>query len=75
MEHVRSQHWLAGPLMDLSNPIWLRINKIGCNLNRETVKSVQDADFKIQSVESHKIFSKAAPAVFPIRIIKAERQA
>ncbi len=31
LEHIRSEHWLAGPMMDLLNPIWLRINKIGCN--------------------------------------------
>lgn len=73
MEHVRSEHWLAGPLMDLLNPIWLRINKIGCNWNRKTVESVQDAGFTIRSIESYKIFSKASPAALPGRIIKAER--
>ena len=73
LEHVRSQHWLAGPLMDLLNPVWFHINKVGCNWNRNTEKSVRDAGFKIRSIESHKIYSKAAPAVFPIRLIKAER--
>lgn len=75
MEHVRSEHWLAGPLMDFLNPIWLRINKIGCNWNRKTVESVQDAGFTIRSIEPYKIYSNACPAVFPIRIIKAERPA
>lgn len=73
MEHVRSKHWLAGPLMGLLNPVWLRINKTGCNWNRSTVEAVQDAGFVIRSIESYKIYSKAAPAVFPIRIIKADR--
>ncbi len=73
IEHVRSEHWLAGPLMDLSNPVWLRLNKIGCNLNRRTVEYVETAGFKIRSVEPFKIYSKAAPAAFPGRLIKAER--
>ena len=73
MEHVRSEHWLAGRFMNLLNPIWLRINKVGCNWNRNTVKDVQKAGFKIRSVEAYKVYSKAAPAVFPGRIIKGER--
>jgi ubiquinone/menaquinone biosynthesis C-methylase UbiE len=75
MEHVRSEHWLAGPLLDLLNPLWLRINKIGCNWNRKTVEYVLSAGFKVLSIEPYKIYSKATPAVFPIRIIKAERPA
>ena len=73
LEHVRSEHWLAGPLMDLLNPLWLRINKMGCNWNRKTVHSVRGAGFTILSIESYKIYSKATPAVFPGRLIKAER--
>ncbi len=75
LEHVRSEHWLAGPMMDLLNPIWLRINKIGCNWNRNTVGHVQAAGFNIRSIEPHKIYSQDAPAAFPIRLIKAERSA
>ena len=73
MEHVRSEHWLAGPLMDLSNSVWLRVNKVGCNWNRRTVEDVRNAGFLIRSVEPYKIYSPAAPAVFPGRIIKADR--
>ena len=72
MEHVRSEHWLAGPLMDLSNSVWLRVNKVGCNWNRRTVEDVRNAGFLIRSVEPYKIYSPAAPAVFPGRIIKAD---
>ncbi len=71
LEHVRSEHWLAGPLQDLFNPIWIRINNVGCNMNRKTVESVSGAGFTIQSIESHKIYVKAAPATFPFRVIKA----
>ena len=58
--------------LDLLNPIWLRINKIGCNLNRRIVEDVKAANFVIHSLESHKFYSKASPTAFPLRIIKAE---
>jgi len=73
LEHVRSEHWFAGPLMKLLNPIWLRINKMGCNWDRETVNLVREAGFTILSVESYKIYSKAVPASFPLRLIQGER--
>ncbi len=73
LEHVRSEHWLAGPLMNLLNPMWLRINKVGCNWNRRSVEAVRDAGFKIASLEDYKVFSPASPAAFPLRLIKAER--
>ena len=75
MEPVRSEYWLAGPLLDLLNPLWLRINKVGCNWDRKTVGYVHDAGFIVFSIEPYKIYSKASPVVFPIRIIKAERPA
>ena len=75
LEHVRSEHWLAGPLLDLLNPIWLRLNKIGCNWNRKTVEAVESAGFSIRSIERYKIYSEAGPAVFPGRLIKAESPA
>ncbi len=75
LEHIRSEHWLAGPMMDLFNPMWLRINKLGCNLNRKTVENVRAAGFTISSIEPYKIYSTAMPTAFPIRIIKAERPA
>jgi len=73
LEHVRSEHWLTGSILDLLNPIWLRINKIGCHWNRRTEGDVKTAGFIIRSQKPYKIYSKAAPAAFPIRIIKAER--
>jgi ubiquinone/menaquinone biosynthesis C-methylase UbiE len=72
LEHVRSEQLLAGIMMDLLNPTWLRINKIGCNWNRRTVNEVKAAGFNIRSLKSHKIYSKAMPVAFPLRIIKAE---
>ena len=74
LEHVRSEHWAAGLLMDLLNPIWLRINKMGCNWNRKTVELVKAADLTILSIESFKLYTSGAPAAFPLRVIKAERE-
>jgi ubiquinone/menaquinone biosynthesis C-methylase UbiE len=75
LEHVRSEHWLTGPIMDLFNPMWLRINKLGCNWNRKTVEAVETAGYFIRSVEPFKIYTSAFPATFPVRIIKAKRSA
>jgi ubiquinone/menaquinone biosynthesis C-methylase UbiE len=73
LEHVRSEHWPAGLLMDLTNPLWLRLNKVGCNWNRRTVEAVTDASFRIVSIKNYKLFSPASPAACPGRLIKAER--
>lgn len=73
MEHVRSEHWLAGPFMDLFNPMWLRINKVGCNWNRRTFEAVRDAGFTIASTRTFKLYSPAAPTAFPHRLIEAVR--
>ncbi len=73
LEHVRSERWPAGLLMDLSNPLWLRINKVGCNWNRQSVQAVRDAGFGIDSIKEYKLYSPASPAAFPGRLIKAER--
>ena len=72
LEHVCSDHWLAGPLMHLSNPIWYKLNGMGCNWHRRTVEEVHAAGFAIGSVESFKLYSKASPVAFPLRLIKAE---
>ncbi len=73
LEHVRSEHWMAGPLMSLTNPLWLWINKVGCNWNRHVEEPVRGAGFKIASVERIKFYSTAAPATFPYLLIKAQK--
>ena len=73
IEHVRSDHAIAGPLMDLLNPVWLRLNKVGCNWNRRSVEAVRDAEFRNVDVKRYKIFSPVAPAAFPGALIKAEK--
>ena len=73
LEHVRSEHWLAGPFMDLFNPMWLRINNIGCHWNRRSFEAVRDAGFTIASTTDFKLYFPAAPTAFPYRLIKAVR--
>src|SRR5262249_17924108 len=34
LEHVRSEAAVAGFLMDVTNPLWLRLNRQGCRWNR-----------------------------------------
>ena len=50
LEHVRSDVFLLGPLMDLANPIVLRM--MGPNINRRTVENVNQAGLIIERVES-----------------------
>ena len=49
LEHVRSKKFLLGILMDLLNPLVVRI--IGANINRNTVENIAKAGFLSVSVE------------------------
>jgi len=49
LEHVRVEHPVIGRLMDLVNPIVVRV--IGANINRRTVENVQRAGLLIEKVE------------------------
>ncbi len=73
LEHVRSERWPAGFLMDLLNPLWLRVNKMGCHCNRRTVDAVRNAGFDIASAREYSVESPAAPALMPGRLIKASK--
>ena len=72
LEHVRSHRRLSGAAMDLFNPMWLKLNKQGCNLNRRPREAIGDAGFTIQSVREHQYFYKAMPA-FPLEQIEATK--
>lgn len=50
MEHVRVDKPVIGPLMDLLNPVFVRIT--GANINRRTVENVRRAGLEIVSVEN-----------------------
>lgn len=51
LEHVRSPNPVLGRMMDLVNPIAVRMS--GANMNRKTVENIQRAGFEIASLESH----------------------
>ena len=74
LEHVRSEHALAGFLMDVTNPLWLRLNKQGCRWNRNPIGAIEAAGFRIDDVWSFKRFDTVVPA-FPMRRVKAHKPA
>lgn len=51
LDHVRSGNPVVGKVMDLMNPIAVRIS--GANINRRTVENVRAAGFADIDVESH----------------------
>ncbi len=46
LEHMRSENSLAGIILDLINPLTVRI--IGANVNRNTIKNIEKAGLKIE---------------------------
>jgi ubiquinone/menaquinone biosynthesis C-methylase UbiE len=50
LEHVRINQPVIGPLMDLANPVVVRI--MGANINRQTVDNVRKAGLEIVNVEN-----------------------
>ncbi len=53
VEHVRARNRVMGRLMDLVNPLWLRL--LGANINRDTVSNVAKAGIALDSVESRSL--------------------
>ena len=51
LEHVRARNPVIGSLMDLANPISVRLS--GANINRDTVSNVEKASIALDAVESH----------------------
>jgi ubiquinone/menaquinone biosynthesis C-methylase UbiE len=72
LEHVRSTRPLGGIAMDLFNPLWLRMNKQGCNLNRRPREAIASAGFFIEDSREFQLFYKSMPA-FPLQQIEAKR--
>jgi ubiquinone/menaquinone biosynthesis C-methylase UbiE len=72
IEHVRSPKRVTGLLMDVVNPLWLRINGQGCRLNRDPRRELERAGLSIECIEPFQIWSAGLPA-FPMRLIFATR--
>lgn len=52
LEHVRINQPVIGPIMDILNPLVVRV--MGANINRQTVGNVQKAGLRIMNVENLK---------------------
>ena len=50
LEHIRSSNLLMGTLMDLFNPLVVRL--VGANINRETLVNIETAGLCLQQVDS-----------------------
>jgi ubiquinone/menaquinone biosynthesis C-methylase UbiE len=73
LEHVRSERRVVGALMDLANPVWLRVNGQGCRMNRDPQGALARNGFAIERVEPFQIWSAGLPA-FPMRCFLTRRQ-
>lgn len=47
LEHMRSENRLVGAVMDMLNPLTVRL--WGANINRETIKNIESSGLKIES--------------------------
>ena len=72
LEHVRSEEALPGFLMDIANPLWLRLNKQGCCWNRNPIAEMRSTGFRIDDVLAFKRFDTIMPA-FPMRRVRAHK--
>ncbi|MFQ5603919.1 MAG: class I SAM-dependent methyltransferase [bacterium] len=70
IEHVRSTNPIKGAVMDWLNPIWLKLNQQGCNMNRSTERLLEENGFLLKEVASFKIFTPGLPT-FPKRWMRA----
>lgn len=52
LEHVRINHPVIGPIMDILNPLIVRV--MGANINRQTVNNVKKAGLNVLNVENLK---------------------
>lgn len=49
LEHVRAGNKIAGMIMDMMNPVMVRLS--GANINRRTVENVQQSGWQLEQVE------------------------
>lgn len=73
LEHVRSPQRVSGFLMTVANPLWLKLNKQGCNMNRRPISAIEEAGFEIEDLHEFQRFDTFLPA-FPMQRIHARRR-
>lgn len=65
LEHVRNdQSAFWGKVQDVITPVWRQLGA-GCHPNRRTRQAIEDAGFRIEWVEQHKI-GPGTPAIFGV---------
>ena len=69
---MRSEGSVSGFLMNVTNPLWLRMNKQGCCWNRNPIGEIEAAGFELDDVMPFKRFDTVMPA-FPMRRVKAHK--
>ncbi len=73
IEHVKSDRVLAGALQEVFNPVWLKLNRQGCNMNRDPRPLLRELGFRIVESHSFQVFVQEMPAAFVNQVIKAVR--
>ena len=74
LEHVRSDAAVAGLLMHVTDPLWLRLNRQGCHWNRNPLGDIAAVGFALDDVSAFQRFDTLLPA-FPMRRIRAHKPA
>jgi ubiquinone/menaquinone biosynthesis C-methylase UbiE len=64
-EHVRYDHDFGAFWQDLITPVWKRLLASGCHPNRDTARSIREAGFVIQQLDSLKLKSIIADPTRP----------
>jgi SAM-dependent methyltransferase len=72
LDHVKSADPVSGLLMDLADPVWLRLNRQGCHWNRNPIGEIKAAGFQVDDVLAFQRFDTLMPA-FPMRRVRAHK--
>ncbi len=73
IEHMKSDRIIPGALQEVFNPVWLKLNGQGCNMNRDPRPVLRDLGFTIIAVDSFQLFVPDLPAAFVNQVIRAVR--
>ena len=70
MEHVVSNRAIPAAAMHLTNPLWLLLNRQGCNMNRDPLPAIRSTGFEVTEERPYQLFAPYLPA-FPSKLIRA----
>jgi ubiquinone/menaquinone biosynthesis C-methylase UbiE len=66
LEHMRARNDILGWLMDIANPMMVRV--IGANMNRRTMENIEKAGLQIERVEDLSV-----QGIFKLIVAKSTR--